>query len=780
MSYLSAQIAQLIQCSKAQAEIEPYYEVLQKITLTGVEYFDLGYKVSDFEIGDTIRFEGIVKGTDASSIPSSGSQLMLSIGNDGGQWLGKAQNGTKYAFGSSNVSTINFNEEVLADVTIALSGSASRPTFTISGSVTSDTATSTITQRSATPTYYNFPLLFGAGTKSTGEKAYGGDYTIKCGKIYINGTMTKDYIPVLDSQIRPCLYDRVSKTFLYAKKISDGTDATSTLTYQRWNKFDVDYIQSSGTQYIDTGYIPDTTTEVSMTFNIVNKLSASYPAPFYCGDTYNASNTYGISYNSSVGCLNCYRGTKVNIHTSNNSIALGTIYNVTLSSSELTLTTGTTSETVNMSGTYTKGDKTLYLFRGNTATTDLTGIADIQIYACQIKENGSIKRSYKPTVWHNGNTTAVACMYDEVYNKMYQNAGTGSFKAYILQETTAYTLNDGVQNDDYYLAENGTKTVSADHTSCYSDAISVKQGDIIEWTVTAEQVSANKRIHGYTTNADIEVGTTGSWVQMLAKIVFSTTSDTTQKAVFTIPSGINYIRVSHANVRESVCTVKKIRTYEVGKSVSNGQGAGYDLSVPYSNNFVFEAITTCKTTGSNYFMDTRKVISGSSTSYQSDTGAFGIGGSSSGSTINWKDGTGDNVVVATNGTNWSRIQSSLPFRYSAKLVGWDEGGNHKRTAVLYHFGSDKNSDRVVTNGANVANNRATVTLLYTTSSNVLGSGSDLSYIYFAQDGVVEYDVIPIRNATVTTDIGMFNRATNKILPRLTITGSPSITFNALD
>ena len=432
MSYLSAQIAQLIQCSKAQESLEPYHEVLEKITLTGVEYFDLGYKVSDFEIGDTIRFEGIVKGTEASSISSSGSQLMLSIGNDGGQWLGKAQNGTKYAFGSSNVSTISFNEEVLADVTIALSGSASRPTFTISGSVTSDTATSTITQRSATPTYYDFPLLFGAGTKSTGEKSYGGDYTFKCGKIYINGTMTKDYIPVLDSQMRPCLYDKISKTFTYAKKISDGTDATSTLTYKRWNKFDVDYIESSGTQCINTG--------IKTSSTISFELKTAFPrAQFMLGGRSEASHS-GIAFGGAAvsdkitvrydfgGRVegNVAVGSKVIVVTSN-----GKTLNYTVDENTYSVTVASSSAVV--------GSNDIYLFGINTAGTVTYGQGTINY--CKLFDNGTLVRDYKPTVWHNGNTTAVACLYDEVYNKMYTNAGTGSFKAYIVgADSTVYEV----------------------------------------------------------------------------------------------------------------------------------------------------------------------------------------------------------------------------------------------------------------------------------------------------------------------------------------------------
>ena len=658
MTFLCNMIQNLIQASKQQESWEPYHEPLEYIQFSGAEYFDtgvLGNLNTKIEAGIALASTSTdwlyVFGARGNSSTVSASTNNIDCVYGGISTGSATSAGLVCDFSNSNYATYRLNVEkanlaidTFYDIVINKDKRQILQDGTSKGSntnVCSDTFNSVNT------------ITIGK-VNATNLQNYG----------YFNGKLkyfkidNMDLIPVLDSQMRPCLYDRVSKTFLYAKKISDGTDATSTLTYKRWNKFDVDYIESSGTQYIQLNYFPNKNTKIeccaeTTDWGYINSQDTTQKSTNIFG-----AGTSGNQYTMGITTLSTMAlGRRGGVAITGMTGALNTKYvlyqdNSGASYNDNTLTYDSTPPNV------TAQTNTLTLFKNPMSDK----VGSVRMYYMKVWEGSNLIRDCKPSVWHNSNTTAIACLYDEVYNKMYTNAGTGSFKAYI---------------------------IGADST-----------------------------------------------------------------------------------------------VYEVGKSITNGQGAGYDLSVPYSNNFVFEAITTCKTTSSNYFMDTRKVIGSSSTSYQSDTGAFGIGGSSSGSTINWKDGTGDNVVIATNGTNWSRVQSSLPFRYNAKLVGWDETVEgvvkHKRTAVFYHFGSGNNSDRVVTNGANVANNRATVTLLYTTNSNTLSSGSDLSYIYFEQDGIVEYEVIPVRNATNTTTIGMFNRVTGSFVTKLNISGSPTSSFNALD
>lgn len=71
-------------------------------------------------------------------------------------------------------------------------------------------------------------------------------------KIWDNGTLIRDFIPVLDMDDVPCMYDKVSGNLFY----NQGTEAFAYAeiyglpsAYQ-----EVAYLQSTGTQFIDTGY----------------------------------------------------------------------------------------------------------------------------------------------------------------------------------------------------------------------------------------------------------------------------------------------------------------------------------------------------------------------------------------------------------------------------------------------------------------------------------------------------------------------------------------------
>ena len=779
MSYLQAQIASLLRSAAVIEPIEPYYEVLEKITLSGVEYFDLGYKVSDFEMGDTIRFEGIVKGTDAGSIASTGSQLLFSLGNDGGQWLGKAQNGTKYAFGSSNTSTISFNVEVLANVTIALSGNLSRPTFTISGSVTSDTETSQITQRSATPTYYDFPLLFGAGTKSTGEKAYGGDYTIKCGKIYVNGIMTKDFIPVLDSQMRPCLYDKISKTFTYAKKIADGTEATDTLTFKRWNKYDVDYISFTGTQYIDLGLtasyasldqapvcefegkidtLPSSTTTMQ---RFVSAGDSSTGGKYYqIFINWNTSGTPKIPVGFQCGAASPYmeaREADTNWHYYKYDVPNKEAFIDDISYDMTSYTSTSVSIPYN-----------IYIGARN-----LNGVAD-RFLIGSLKwlkwfVGGQLVRNFKPVVWHNADVTAEACLYDEVYNKMYQNSGTGIFNAYIEDVQVPYTLAQH-DNMDIQLGTgayiNASGVVTTDTASCYTKAIPVSAGDVITLTVTGRATTSvfNKRIHAYTADdGTISLGSKGSWVSQLGYITFpiGQTNYTTQTLSVTIPSGVNYIRLSHALrtvddiILETQCDLTITRTYEVGTYIqtlktSTIQTTGYmiDLGIEPKDGIGYHIKTSTNVQSSNYVFGARKATSVPS---QQSTKPILIGltGSQTGATI-FSSVMGTSATWKSDGTNWTRPSSSTSsYTYECSLQTYKENNELKFNIIGYNYTLAKNADRQTLNYTDAIDNAdesdiSTLCIGGLNANNILNGNNAYFFIKFRQPNT-NMTLLPVVN-----------------------------------
>ena len=65
---------------------------------------------------------------------------------------------------------------------------------------------------------------------------------------------------------------------------------------------------------------------------------------------------------------------------------------------------------------------TMYIFQATGSTV----IGSAKIYSFKIRDNGTLVRDFVPVKLTNGSTVEYA-MLDKVENKIYHNAGTGSF-----------------------------------------------------------------------------------------------------------------------------------------------------------------------------------------------------------------------------------------------------------------------------------------------------------------------------------------------------------------
>lgn len=91
---------------------------------------------------------------------------------------------------------------------------------------------------------------------------------------------------------------------------------------------------------------------------------------------------------------------------------------------------------------------------------------------------------------------------------------------------------------NYYISATGVITSGTAGVSSYSGAIKVIPGETYTFSGISGFTAATNRIHGYTTD------NTNSWVQQIT--TYASTKDQTFTHTFTIPSGINYIRISSA------------------------------------------------------------------------------------------------------------------------------------------------------------------------------------------------------------------------------------------
>lgn len=179
---------------------------------------------------------------------------------------------------------------------------------------------------------------------------------------------------------------------------------------------ELDYIQSSGTQHIDTGVKPNQNTRVVMDFEPVEAYS-SMNAYFGVRDVSTSSTAASqyITWNNGAKTLRSdYFKTNVTL----------TITNL-LSRKILDKNKNVTKvDGVSATNTANSGQcsYSMFLFAINNAGA--VGFnSKIKLYSCKVYDNGTLIRNFIPVLDFSG----VACLYDKVEKKFYYNQGSGSF-----------------------------------------------------------------------------------------------------------------------------------------------------------------------------------------------------------------------------------------------------------------------------------------------------------------------------------------------------------------
>ena len=177
----------------------------------------------------------------------------------------------------------------------------------------------------------------------------------------------------------------------------------------------LEYIKSTGTQYIDTGFKPNQNTRV-LCKAILEVISNT--ANWLYGARYSTSSKMFGFVAASMGYYRTYFGNTIgsfdaSLNTTSPFI-LDQNKNVTTfnGSSSVTNTMATFSTPVNLA-----------LFAANTNGTIAKGKASI--YSCQIYDNGNLVRDFIPCQKPDGTVG----LWDDVNSVFYGNAGTGTLTA---------------------------------------------------------------------------------------------------------------------------------------------------------------------------------------------------------------------------------------------------------------------------------------------------------------------------------------------------------------
>lgn len=98
---------------------------------------------------------------------------------------------------------------------------------------------------------------------------YTGDSKIYYAKLFDeNDNLVFHAIPVLDQDNVPCMYDKVSDTFFYNQGTGEFSYGIEELDASDENYTPIEYIESTGTQYIDTEVVPTSNTDIEMTCRV--------------------------------------------------------------------------------------------------------------------------------------------------------------------------------------------------------------------------------------------------------------------------------------------------------------------------------------------------------------------------------------------------------------------------------------------------------------------------------------------------------------------------------
>ena len=255
--------------------------------------------------------------------------------------------------------------------------------------------------------------IFDENNAGTGERGFIG--RIYSYKVYQDGELIRYYIPARRSSDSVLgLYDVVNNNFVTTPS---GTGKFTTKlpdTYQS-----VNYLESSGTQYIDTNF-NHTTGTTSYELDIaITSLPNTYHTLFESRITHDGNEAYYIGVQSNGSSYGCIGGNKVNSLGWN--IVVNQRYLLYLNPSVGVTVNGTTySMPYTVSTTYSKSD---YIFALNSAGSVIEPTI-AKLYGMKIYDNGILIRHFVPCLRKSDQKPG---LYDLVNGAFYVNAGSGEF-----------------------------------------------------------------------------------------------------------------------------------------------------------------------------------------------------------------------------------------------------------------------------------------------------------------------------------------------------------------
>ena len=370
------------------------YKLLEYIQSSGTQYIDTGFKPNQ----DTSVF-ATAKITDVSSYPS-----IFGARNKNTQMYWMYNNGNG-AISTSFVVKINSTEYSLS------SAFGEKQTYSIDSGIAKVGESNVNVSMGTFQSSYNLYLF---GTDNVGSLQYPAKMKLYSCQIYDNGTLVRDFVPCQKPDGTIGLWDDVNS--LFYGNAGTGTFTAGPVLAIVANASEItklEYIESSGTQYINTGFKPNNNTRVVMDL-------------LYTGSE-SISNEFGAWNSSNNASFICLTTGKNNLYpfygnTSKQVSANRTARHTVDMDKNVVKMNGTTMITFNQMSFHCTYPMFLCCFNNAGATENMTSM---RIYSCQIYDNGTLIRDYIAAKLSDGTIG----LYDKLHGLLYTNVGTGTFIA---------------------------------------------------------------------------------------------------------------------------------------------------------------------------------------------------------------------------------------------------------------------------------------------------------------------------------------------------------------
>ena len=260
-------------------------------------------------------------------------------------------------------------------------------------------------------TYANFTCpgpLYLFALNNNGSLFGGGSLSLYSCQIYDNETLVRDFIPCIDAGGEVGLYDLVNDAFYGNAGTGDFIAGPEPVELPD-GYTQVEYIESSGTQYVDTKVVPDGDTVVYMDFQLTNPDNTNQ-----C--LFGTAGQFSFRWFGSQGYFRSNGKENSNFPKEIDKAARHTV--------EKTATACTIDQSYTVSNT--AGDVTLSLtLFSQHGASNILNYADAKCYSIQIYMGDELVRDYIPCK----NPSGAAGLYDRIGNQFYGNAGSGTFTA---------------------------------------------------------------------------------------------------------------------------------------------------------------------------------------------------------------------------------------------------------------------------------------------------------------------------------------------------------------